>query len=323
MARVQAPQAKQLRRNRWRSYGSSWLDSHVQAMRLNLLKFKRAPISSFLTSLVIAIALALPTVLLILVGNAQKISSRWDLTNSLTLYLHIEQSDAQSVALLRELNQHAAIASTQLISRDQALATFRELSGFADVLDTLGSNPLPAAIVIQPKAGYASAKKLQALSEQLQSHPAVDSVQLDQQWIERLNAMLMLVFRCTLSAAFLLAIAVLLVIGNTIRLEIYSRREEIVVVKLMGATNAFVRRPFLYGGFIYGLLGGLLGVLLVTLVLVFLSAPSALLADLYDSTLDIAALDPLILLKQMGVSVLLGLIGARLSVGRHLREIEP
>lgn len=302
---------------------ASWADNHVQALRFSLGKFFQAPVSSLMTSLVIAIALALPAALSIVLSNVQAVSASWDVTGNVTLYLKGTVEDSDGAALASELNNHVAVESTRFIGRDEALATFRQLSGFGGVLDALDDNPLPAAIVLRPTVEASSAEQLQALADELGRHDDVEAAQVDLEWVQRLNAILEFIQRGVVIVACLLGLAVLLVVGNTIRLDIHARREEIVVIKLIGATDAFVRRPFLYGGLLYGSFGGLLSALLVVLALGFLDSPSSYLASLYGSETGLVKIDFGAIGVLIALSALLGLAGSWLSVGRHLREVEP
>ncbi|MEM7294827.1 MAG: permease-like cell division protein FtsX [Pseudomonadota bacterium] len=300
-----------------------WLFNHSEAMRFSVRKILQAPLSSAMTCLVIAIALALPATFTTLLGNVQTLSKGWDVSGNITLYLLDTVEDADGAALARDLNGHPNVEGTRFIGRDEALATFRKLSGFGEVLDALDENPLPAAIVIQPTPSHSTSAQLEVMASELATREQVESAQVDLEWIQRLNAIIELIQRAVWVVAALLALAVLLVVGNTIRLDIYNRREEIVVTKLIGATNAFVRRPFLYGGLFYGLFGGVLGGLLVIVALRFLDAPSEYLASLYGAQIELAGTDPLIIGVLIAVSAALGLVGSWISVGRHLHEIEP
>jgi cell division transport system permease protein len=300
-----------------------WGDEHVQALRFSLGKFRQTPISSVMTSLVIAIALALPATLSMMLNNALSISASWGVSSNVTLYLHSEIDDAGGAALARKLAGNLAIESTRIIGRDEALATFRTMSGFGEVLDALDENPLPTTIVLRPRDGFDSAQQLESLASELEQLEQVETAQVDLQWIQRLNAILDFVRRGVLIVGSLLGLAVLLIVGNTIRLDIYSRREEIVVIKLIGATNAFVRRPFLYGGLIYGFFGGALSALFVIIALRFLAAPSTYLASLYGSTFKLVDINAEHIVLLIALSTLLGLVGSWISVSRHLSEIEP
>ncbi|MCG8014049.1 MAG: ABC transporter permease, partial [Candidatus Thiodiazotropha weberae] len=190
-------------------------------------------------------------------------------------------------------------------------------------LQALDSNPLPNLLVIQPKVEYTTAETAEKLAQELRLLPEADIVQLDLQWVRRLQAITVIAQRAVVVLAALLSMAVLLIVGNTIRLEIQNRRTEIEITKLIGATNAFIRRPFLYTGFWYGLFGGLIAWFLVALSLILLSGPIAKLAQLYQSSFDLSSLDPITVLVLLSGSALLGLTGSWLAVGRHLSAIEP
>ena len=302
---------------------SAWLRQHAHAGRFAIDKFLAAPIPSLMTSLVIGIALALPASFTMLLENVSSLSASWDASGNVTVYLDESVSDSDGAALARELNARPDVLSTRFIGRDEALATFRKYSGFGDVLEAIDENPLPAAIVLQPAPGSDTAAGLGALAAVMAERPEVETAEVDLEWIQRLNAIVELVKRSVLVVGALLALAVLLVVGNTIRLDIYSRRDEIVVTKLIGATNAFVRRPFLYGGLIYGLSGGVLAVMLVILALRFLDGPSEYLATLYGGGFELASVDPVSLAVTLLAGAVLGLVGSWLAVGRHLHEIEP
>lgn len=325
MARNPVAPRRGAKKNRpgWFTYLLGWGDNHLEALHFSAGKFRQTPISSLMTCLVISIALALPAALTMLLSNVQSISNNWDIAGNITLYLEAGVDDTNGVNLARELRDHPAIESTRFIGRDEALATFRVLSGFGEVLDSLDENPLPAAIVLSLHAESTSPDQLQQLAMQLQQHSEVETAQVDLEWIQRFNAIIDLLQRVVLVIGGLLGVAVLLTIGNTIRLDIHNRREEIVVIKLIGATNAFVRRPFLYGGLLYGFFGGVLSALLVITGLRFLDTPANYLAALYGSAFELVEIDGGIVLLLITISTLLGLVGSWLSVGRHLREIEP
>jgi cell division transport system permease protein len=207
------------------------------------------------------------------------------------------------------------------ISADQALGEFKKLSGFGDAVAVLDKNPLPAVLVVRPKD--ASPEGAEALQHQLAGNPAVDQVRLDLQWLRRLTAILDIVRRVTDILAALLALAVMFVVGNTIRLEIGGRRTEIEVSKLLGATDPFIRRPFLYHGAWYGLVGGLIACILVALAVSLVAAPVSRLAGLYGSAYVLQGLGILGALGLIAGGAVLGWVGSWLAVARHLRAIEP
>jgi cell division transport system permease protein len=296
---------------------------HIQVALNSLGRLYRTPLASLMTISVIGIALALPSGLYLLTGNLQKLGAQWDGGTNLSLFLHKSVTLDQARKLKRKLSQWPEIESLQLITPEQALAEFRELSGFGEALEMLDDNPLPAVLAIKPAASHSTAMAAEQLMQKLRVLPEVELAQLDLQWVKRFNAIMEIVRRTIRVMAALLGLAVLLIIGNTIRLEILNRREEIEITKLIGATDGFIRRPFLYAGFWYGLFGAVMGALLVEIALLQLLAPARRLAGLYQShfSLEILSFGELFYLLVAGA--VLGLSGAWIAVGRHLSAIEP
>jgi len=274
-----------------------------------------------MTLAVLAIALALPGFLLTALGNLQALTAGWDTEPRIALYMQTALSDQSIDRFSRELLLRDDLSSVELISREAGLAEFRRYSDFADLLDYFDHNPLPAVIMVTPLSRDPAVLPL--LQAQLQALPEVDEAQLDLEWVQRLDALLALARRGSYVLGGLLALAVLLVVGNTVRMTIESRRDEIIVSKLVGATDAWVRRPFLYSGFWYGLIGGLLAWLLVQLALLMVTEPAQALADLYLSRFEVSGLGWSGTLVLLATAALLGLTGAWLAVTRHLNEIEP
>ena len=209
------------------------------------------------------------------------------------------------------------------INRDQALEEFQRLSGFGEALSYLDSNPLPAVVVVTPLERHSSPEGARQLLEKLEREPEVSFGRLDIEWLERLQAMVRLIERTVLAIAALLVLAVVLVIGNTIRLAIMNRRTEIEVMKLVGATEAFIQRPFLYTGIWYGVIGGVLAWIIINLLVWYLDSALAELLGLYGSQLQIQALSMAELVKLVLLASFLGWLGSYLSVRQHLRAIEP
>jgi cell division transport system permease protein len=296
---------------------------HAQVLLYSLGQLWRTPFAMLMTAAVIGIALALPTGLHVLLKNAQIISGGWDGVAKLSLFLKTSVSDAQARHLRNRIRQLPQVADVDYISRNQALAEFKRQSGFGDALTALDDNPLPAVLVITPNLQHNSVKAIQALADHLKRDKAVEFTQLDRQWLQRLYGIMAIVGRGVIILGAALALAVLLVVGNTIRLAIQNRRQEIVVVKLIGGTDAFIRRPFLYTGFWYGLFGGIIALILVELALWVINGPVENLAGLYASSFSLHKLDAGTITTLLLLSILLGLGGSWLAVGRHLREIEP
>jgi cell division transport system permease protein len=300
-----------------------WLQRHAQVALASLGRIVKNKLASLMTCSVIGIALAMPVGLHVLLANLQHVSGAWDSGASISLFLKQKVSDRQALSLARVLRLHQRIENVELITREAALKEFQQLSGYADALEALDSNPLPALLIIQPKAEYTTAETAQLLVRELKLLPETEIVQLDLQWVRRLQAITVIAQRAVVVLAALLGMAVLLIVGNTIRLEIQNRHTEIEITKLIGATNAFIRRPFLYTGFWYGLFGGIIAWLLIAIATNLLSGPIANLANLYESSFDLAFLDFLTIVSLLLGSSLLGLAGAWLAVARHLSAIEP
>jgi cell division transport system permease protein len=300
-----------------------WLQRHAQVALASLGHLFRSGLASTMTCAVIGIALALPIGLHVILNNLESLSGDWDSSASISLFLKQSVDDKKAGALARKLRLHQRIEHIELVTKRAALAEFRRLSGFAEALKALDSNPLPALLVIQPKPEFTTAEAAQRLVRELELLPETDIAQLDLQWVRRLQAITVIAHRAVLVLAGLLGMAVLLIVGNTIRLEIQNRHAEIEITKLIGATNAFIRRPFLYTGFWYGLFGGLIAWILVVTSVTLLKGPVANLASLYESAFDLSSLNWLNVLTLLGGSALLGLLGSWLSVSKHLSAIEP
>lgn len=305
--------------DRLRGYFSHHREVSVHSIRRML----QTPFPSLMTWVVIAIALALPAGLLVGLKNAQQLSLGWERSLQVSVYLKSNVGAGAAQQMSERLQKRDDIQAVRYISPDQALNEFKALSGFGEALVYLNTNPLPALIEITPAATREGVTPYARLLKDLQAMPEVDKVQMDMQWVERLLSLLEFGKRLIWVLGSMLGLAVLLVIGNTIRLAIEARRAEILVVKLVGGTNAFVRRPFLYTGSWYGLGGGLLAWLLIHLVLLWLQGPVKSIVAAYGSQFEILGLglaDSLMLILS---GTFLGWLGAWIAVSRHLSEIEP
>jgi len=299
---------------------SLW-QSHRAVALLSIRKLIGEPAASAMTIAVIGIALLLPTTLFVAMNNLQILSEGVSESSRITLYLADTLSEAEGRSLSEQLLVRPDISTGAYISPTQAAEEFREYSGLGDVLSELEENPLPAVIVLSPQdIDEASGA---ALLTELNGTPGVESAQLDLEWIARLQRFLDLAQRMSTALMLILALAVLFVVGNTIRLAIEGRRAEIVVVKLVGGTDSYVARPFLYTGFWYGLGGGVLAWLLLSLIMLALGGPLAALLALYDNQHTVHGLSLLPGLALLTGSALLGWLGAWISVRQHLAAIEP
>ena len=301
----------------------TFLQRHAQVALDSLGRLYRNGVSSLMTAAVIGIALAMPSGMYLLLENLDRLSGAWKGQASLSVFLKQDVTETRARDLLKRVNAWPEVASVMLITPQQALEEFSERSGFADLLATLDENPLPVVLLVQPDTAHTAPEAASELRQRFSLLPETDLAQLDLQWVQRLAAILDTARRGILIISALLALAVLLVIGNTIRLEIQNRREEILVTKLIGATNPFVRRPFLYSGIWYGILGGLIAWLLVEAGFWLLSEPVASLAGLYQSDFSLQTLPLQLLWMLLGSGIVLGLLGSWLAVGRHLNAVEP
>ncbi|MFU8894933.1 MAG: permease-like cell division protein FtsX [Gammaproteobacteria bacterium] len=301
----------------------NWVRRHLQTLIGSLGRLAGQRLATAMTMAVIGIALALPASLHLVVVNLQSLSGHWDDSIELSLYLAPEQAEARAVELAGEIDGWPEVAGVQLITAAEALASFRAGSGLGEAVDALETNPLPHLVAIRPAPGHDDAEAVEALAERLRALPEADVVQADADWVRRLFAMLAIAARLAGLFAVLLAVGVLVIVGNTIRLDIQNRRDEIEVMKLIGGTDGFIRRPLLYSGFWYGLGGGLAALAIVQVGLLVLAGPVARLTELYGSGFRLMGLgaDGAAVLILLGAA--LGWLGAWFSASRHLRRIEP
>lgn len=301
----------------------AWLNRHLQTLVGSLGRLSQQPVSNLLTILVIGIALALPACLQVLVANARSVTG--DLSNAvdISVYLKRSVSEQQAREVADKIRQRRDIAKVDLITSTAALKEFREFSGFGAALDVLADNPLPHTLVVRPGAEDLTPAHLESVGADLKALPEVEIVQLDTAWVQRLEAILEAARRGIFVAAVLLAVGVMVIVGNTIRLDIQNRRDEIEVTKLVGGSDAFVRRPFLYSGVWYGLGGSLVALLIVAVTVLVLSGPVQRITGLYGSDFRLTGLGLRTTLLLIGAGVALGWLGSFIAASRHLRAIEP
>jgi len=296
---------------------------HLQALLGSLGRLARSPLSTFLTLLVIALALALPASLKLFVSNAQAATGNFGRAIDVSVYFRTDVPLAKAQQLAAAARARADVAEVTLIPADKGLEDFRNYSGFGDALAALKENPLPHVLHVRPRDTASSPAALEALRGYFGAWPEVELVQVDAQWVQRFNAILEVLRQLLLIAAALLGVGVLAVIGNTIRLEIAGRHAEIEVIKLVGGSNSFVRRPFLYTGLLYGLGGALLAWGIIALAVGLLGEPVDRLARLYGSHFQLLGPSGEEIGALLGAGAALGWLGAWISAARHLRSIEP
>ncbi len=298
----------------------SWLMHNLHVMQYTLRRLRTTPVSSLLNVLVIGVALSLPTGGYILLQNLQSLSDKLVGTPQVSVFLNMNVSQEEIARFTKQLQQHSAVAQVEFVSREQALQQLQQSTGLADVTGGLAQNPLPHAFVVYPKNKDPVA--LEALRDELKTWPKFDHVQLDSAWARKLEAMLKFGRLAVLILAVLLSFALVAITFNTIRLQILTQREEIEVSKLIGASNSFIRRPFLYFGLVQGLLGGTTAWLIITVSLSLLNLSLANLTQLYASDFTLHQLSAGDSLTLLVFSAYLGWLGALMSVSQHLWRME-
>lgn len=298
----------------------AWLWSHLDALRTTLARLARTPVATLLNVGVLGIALALPAGLYVTLANVQAYAQALATNTQLSVFLTLDASKADVEQTGTRLRQHASISSVRYVSRDEALAQLKARTGLADVVDSLAENPLPDAFIVQPR--NTAPQALEQLRDELRGWPKVAHVQLDAVWARRLEAALRLARLAVWLLATLFAFALVAVTFNTIRLQILTRREEIEVAKLIGATDPFIRRPLLYFGAVQGLGGGLAAWAIVAASLYWLNGGLAELSRLYGSRIELQPLNLGDGLSLLLFAAVLGWFGAWLSVNQHLARLD-
>jgi len=296
---------------------------HLQQAVGSLGDLWRTPFTSVMTIFVLGVSLALPATLHLFVKNAQQVSKQWDSASQITLFLKLSVNDKSAQNLVKRLKLYPEVSAVQYISAKQALKEFKILSGFGQSLEYLANNPLPATILVTPTKRASQADAANELLVKLKREREVDQGKLDLEWLTRLEAMAQLIKNIVSGVALLLCVSVILIVGNTIRLAILSQQDAIAIMKLVGATDSFIQRPFLYSGVWYGIFGGLLSWLAVSLLAQYLTGAINKLTDLYQSDFQLQGLAFSEALLLIAFAVLLGLIGSYISVRKHIRAIEP
>lgn len=299
------------------------LSLRVQTALACLNELWRKPLNTLLTVSVIGIALAIPAVFWVFLSNVKAISGGWEQVNQITLFLQKSLNEAEQQQLLDSLRRREDIAYANLITPAQGLARLEQSGGLNDLDELLPDNPLPPVLEIHPTLLTKTPEKMRLLFNRLKAMPEVEDAKLDAQWLLKWHAIERVASKLTQGFMFLLAVAVLLVISNTIRLAVQNRRQEIEVLKLIGATNGFICRPFVYSGVLYGLVGALVALLTLDLALFFVSKPVIKLSHAYHSNYRLMGLKPANTLLLLFFGSVLGWFGARVSVRRQIAAIEP
>jgi cell division transport system permease protein len=296
---------------------------HIQAALSSFHSLCRRPLATAMTVLVIAITLVLPALFWVMTDNVSQLTAHWKQGGHISLYLKSSLPSEEELALLVRVRATAGVAMATLKSSSEGLKELQKQEGMQDIMRYLPDNPLPATIEVTPAIDINTPQKLEALYMQLKDYPQVEQAKFDIQWVNRLQAILGFIAKLAEGLMLILAVAVVLIIGNTLRLAVHSRYEEIQVLKLIGAKDSFIIRPFLYAGIWYGLAGAMVAILLLNIFMLSLTKVMHQLAAVYEMHYTLAGLS----LKQSSylilVAVLLGWLAAHLSVKRQLSGIEP
>jgi cell division transport system permease protein len=296
---------------------------HAQTLVGSLGRIVNQPFATLMTMGVVAVALALPLLLSLFLSNLSAATGNWNDAFDLSVYMNKKASAARAASVAKQLRQRGDVATVRVVTADQALAQFRNDSGFGKALDALSDNPLPDTLIVTPTLPASTPQGTDALKQAIAAIADVQAVQIDTEWVKRLHAMLNILRRVVLLTAGILGAGVVLIVGNTIRLDILNRRQEIEVMKLVGASDGFARRPFLYSGIWYGLGGGLIALILVAVAAVILARPVDTLAKLYGSQFRLRGLGFTTAAGVLALAVGLAWLGSWLAATRHIRGIEP
>lgn len=301
----------------------AYLAHHSTSAVDSLMRLLETPFQSLMTWLVIAIAVAIPAALYVGFANLQHLGENWEGSSQVSVFLRPETTNARAEEMRTRLEAREDIAKVVYVSPTQGLAEFKAQSGLGEVVDSLEKNPLPGTLLVTPHLQDGSDAAMTLLEQSLIADPAVADVRLDMQWVKRLQQLMILGKKMVFGLGGLLALGVLLVIGNTIRLAIENRRDEILVVKLVGGTDAYVARPFLYTGLWYGIGGGLLALVVLGIGFFWVSGTVDQLAALYQSNFRLQGLGMFGSMQMVLLAGLTGLLGAWIAVVRHLIQIQP
>jgi len=301
----------------------SWFAFHVSAAFISLRSLGQKPIATIMTVMVIAITLVLPALFWVATDNLTQLTKNWQHGGNISLYLKTKLTKTEQEKILLEVRKVRGVSAATFKSPEEGLLELKQQEGMEDVLKYLPDNPLPAVIDVVPTIDVNSKEKLQKLYVELKSYPQVEQAKLDIQWVSRLQAILQFVTTLAHSFIILLALVVILIIGNSLRAAVHSRKEEIQVLKLIGAKDSYIVRPFLYAGIWYGLIGAILAVLLLNIFLLSLTIVVSQVAASYQMHYELLGLS----LRQISwlliLAIILGWLGARVSVKRQLAIIEP
>ena len=323
-SRAPAPKAtKQKQPSKSKALKGGWQEQWRYALRGTLSDMWRQPLATLLTVMVIAISLTLPSVCYMVWKNVNQAAAQWYPAPQLTVYLSKTLDDDAAEGVVSQLKKEDGVDKVNYLSREEAMGEFRNWSGFGGAMDMLEQNPLPAVAIITPKLNFQNDNTMTNLRDRVSKVQGVDEVKMDDSWFARLAALTGLVGQVAAMIGVLMIAAVFLVIGNSVRLSIFARRDTINVQKLIGATDGFILRPFLYGGALLGFAGALLSLILSEVLVFRLESVVTQVAAVFGTTFNLTGLawdESLLLLL---VSAMIGWIAAWLATVQHLRRFTP
>ncbi|MEQ1622498.1 MAG: permease-like cell division protein FtsX [Methylococcales bacterium] len=301
----------------------AYRDLHAHALFSSLGRLISSRFASVMTIVVLAIGISLASGFYILVKNLQQLAGNLESSNQISLFLKDDVSDINAKKFSENLKKNPDVQEVKFISKEQALKEFETYSGFGSAVKALEKNPLPIVVQVIPKNSFDDEAVTQNLFEHFKLVPEVDLAQMDMQWVKRLQSIVEVARRGVQLLSGLLGIGVLFITANTIRLELHNRREEVVIAKLVGATNGFIQRPFLYSGFWLGFFSGVAAWFIVTFTALVLKQPIEKLSGLYDGSFHVVFLDFFETFAMLSISALLGMVGSWIVVHFQLRQLKP
>lgn len=300
----------------------SLISQHIQACLKAMGQLYRSPLSLVFTCFVIGIALSLPVGLFVSLNNIKSVSSHWNNGQQITVYLKQDTTQSQINDLTQVIQSNHEVTQVKYISANEGMQSFLSNNHLSDIFKQLDTNPLPPVFVVTPVLNI-STTALYDLFNHLKTLPNVDTAQLDFEWIKRLQAIIELAHKLIVLLFVIFSLAVLFILGNTIRLMTQNRQQEILIIKLIGGTNAFIRRPFLYSGVLHGFIGTLITLCLLTITEILLQQPATHLANLYNTQFEIIGLGVKHSIYLLIFGSTLGWLASWFSVNRYIRSIEP
>ncbi len=319
--RPAAPKAKQPSKSK--ALKGGWQEQWRYALRGTLSDMWRQPLATLLTVMVIAISLTLPSVCYMVWKNVSQAATQWYPAPQLTVYLSKTLDDSAAENVVAQLKQVEGVDNVNYLTREEALNEFRNWSGFGGAMDMLEQNPLPAVAIITPKLNFQNSDTMQSLRDRVTKVQGVDEVRMDDSWFARLAALTGLVGQIASMIGVLMIVAVFLVIGNSVRLSIFARRDTINVQKLIGATDGFILRPFLYGGALLGFSGAVLSLLLSEVLVLRLQSVVASVATVFGTTFSLEGFSWDEALLLLLIAAIIGWVAAWLATVQHLHRFTP